>query len=528
MTGRSGVVIGGILRKLGFRWIFPIGTMPIPYHPLIGLAFSVGPILWVAWLAITAVMGDHSALAWWQPLFVALLLAIPMSIPIVAWAMMAFRAPIAQGLLIAGSMILLAIDVATGRAAPWWAALPTAFVLLYAVQRVGGKAKLTTLQTAADNWSPIDPGDDTVIVAGEVHSGSKARALIAAADITRVLSLPGAPLRGQRPAQTVMLHWLTPGGVARLRTASEDVAPIGWHLPREDAAPILQRPAEGEPAEGLTATIKRYRSLLVGGRLYRLAVSGDAKERAVIWGSAQIVGRLPVFTVFHWTAFLGGKSEWHIGFLPERAVRLGPEWSNDYHMLPQIFAARADDGGRDDDASLFGTDKGAGLLAEGMAAAAADERDRIAAFWRSIAEAPLDPIDGNVLQRLRDANRLFRPGDGQRLVAWLKAAREGRKLYAVRHAAMLIEALPESEFSATGSALLDVVNSRVLAGEWSIGPELDLKSVPKDCPRFGRVGGYGLALYYPRLYKRYAQLGAKEAALVERLAASLDGNHFLN
>ena len=92
---------------------------------------------------------------------------------------------------------------------------------------------------------------------------------------------------------------------------------------------------------------------------------------------------------------------------------------------------------------------------------------------------------------------------------------------------MLIEALPESEFAATGSALLDVVNSRVLAGEWGIGPELDLKSVPKDCPRFGKVGGYGLALYHPHLYKRYEQLGAKEAALVKRLADSLDGNHCL-
>ena len=528
MTGRSGVVIGGILRKLGFRWIFPIGTMPIPYHPLIGIAFSLGPILWVAWLATAAVMGSNSALAWWQPLLVALMLAIPMSIPIVAWAMMAFRAPIAQGLLIAGSMLLLAIDVATSRTAPLWAALPLGFVLLYAVQRIGGKAKLATLLADAENWSSIDAGDATVIVSGEVHTASKARILIAAADIRRVLSLPGAPMRGQRPAQTVMLHWLTPGGMARLRTACEDVAPIGWHLPREDAAPILQRAAENEPVDGLATTIRRYRSLLVGGRLYRLAVSGDDKERAVIWGSAQIVARLPVFTFFHWTAFLGGKSEWHIGFVPERAVRLGPEWSNDHHMLPLLFTARADDGGRDDDASLFGADTGGGLLAEGMAAAAADERERIAAFWRSIAAAPHDPIDGNVLQRLRDANRLFRPGDGLRLVAWLKAAREGRKLYAVRHAAMLIEALPVDEFAATGSALLDIVNSRVLAGEWAIGPELDLKSVPKDCPRFGKVGGYGLALYHPRLYKRYAQLGAKEAALVERLAASLDGNHFLN
>jgi hypothetical protein len=525
------VVIGGILRKLGFRWIFPIGTMPIPYHPLIGIAFAFGPILWVAWLAMAAVIGDNGALMWWQPLLTALLLAIPMSIPIVAWAMMAFRAPIAQGLLIAGSMLLLAIDVAMGRAAPWWAALPAGFALLYAVQRIGGKAKLARLQAAAENWSPVDAGNATVIVPGEVHTASKARFLIAAADIARLLSLPGKPLKGQRPAQTVMLHWLTPGGMARLRAACEDVAPAGWHLPRADSAPILQRPAEGEPADGLTATITRYRSLLVGGHLHRLSVTDRDNERAVIWGSAHIVARWPVFTVFHWTAFLGGKSQWHIGFAPDRAVQLGPEWSNDHHMLPKLFIARAEGGGRSDDAVLFGDDKSGGsggLLAKGMAAAAADERERIAAFWRSIAENPFDAVDVKLLQRLRDTNGLFRPGDGLRLAVWLKAARDGRKLYAVRHAAMLIEALPNDEFAATGPALLDIVNSRVLAGEWNIGPELDLKSVPKDCPRFGKVGGYGLALYHPRLYKRYAQLGPKESALVRALADSLNGHHFLN
>lgn len=521
------MAVGGVLRKLGFRWIFPIGTMPIPYHPLVGLAFSSGPILWVGWLALSAVMGDKGALAWWQPLFVALLLGIPMSIPIVAWGMMAFRAHLAQGLLIAGSMLLLAIDAATGRVAPYWAALPAGFVLLYAVQRIGGKAKLKALQAAAEGWSPIDAGNATVIVQGEVHSASKARTLIAAADIARVLSLPGPPLRGQRPAEPAMLHWLSPEGAARLRAACGEVGPAGWHLPRAEAKPVLQRPAEDEPAIGLTATIVRYRSLLVVGRLHRLSIADGECERAVIWGRAQIVGPLPLFTCFRWTAIFGGKSEWHVGFAPDRPVRLGPEWSNDHHMLPKLFTARAEDGGRNDDATLFGLDAGGGLLAAGMAAAAADERERIAAFWRNIAEAPLDGFDGNVVQRLRNARGLFRPGDGQRLAAWLKAAREGRSLHAVRHAAALLEVLPDEDFAATGPALFDIVNSRILAGEWEIGPNLDYKSLPRDCPRFGKVGGYGLALHVPRLYKRFALLGPKEAALVKALADSLDGHHFL-
>lgn len=97
----------------------------------------------------------------------------------------------------------------------------------------------------------------------------------------------------------------------------------------------------------------------------------------------------------------------------------------------------------------------------------------------------------------------------------------------VRRAAALLTDLPEEEFAATGPALFDIVNSRVLAGEWELRPGLDLTKVPKDCPRFGKVGGYGRALYEPRLYMRYARLGPEEAALVKALGDSLDGHHFI-
>ncbi len=93
----------------------------------------------------------------------------------------------------------------------------------------------------------------------------------------------------------------------------------------------------------------------------------------------------------------------------------------------------------------------------------------------------------------------------------------------VRHAAAMLTDLPEEEFVATGPVLFDIVNSRVLA----LRPGLDLTKVPKDCPRFGKVGGYGLALYEPRLYMRYARLGPEEAALVKALGDSLDGHHFI-
>lgn len=482
---------GRLLRALGFRWVFPIGTLPLPYHPLIGLGFLLAPPLWIASLAVSGVRGA-GALLWWHPLIVALVLGLLMSIPFVSWAMMVFRAPLAQAVLITGAMTLLAIDVATGRAALAWAVLPAGFVLLYAVQRIGGLSLLRQLQREAAAWTPVDPGSRTVIAIGA--TAERARNLVDLCDVVRAV------------AADRMVHRLTPAGVAALREACDSAPPPGWSLPDDGAAPIVVSPA-GESEDGLRLASERWRSRLVRGELHRVRAGAD---RSVIWGAAQIAGRIPVFTAFHWTAIVG-RSSWHIGFMPDRPVRLGPE-TNDYRRLDHVLTARPGDGGRTDDA---------GPLIERIAADAAAERVRIDAFWQAIAADPDVRADSEVMRRLSRVPALIRPGDGQRLIAWLAAAKAARLRTAVHSAAFLLERLPDPHFAAVGAELLIVLNSRILAGEWRIEPGMDLSDVPRDCPRFGHHGGFALMRTTPKLYDRLAMLGAAERRMVEALRVSL-------
>ena len=56
-AGGHGRLFGKLLRALGFRWVFPIGTMPIPYHPLLDPAVTNNPYI----LLIDPERGGHVA-----------------------------------------------------------------------------------------------------------------------------------------------------------------------------------------------------------------------------------------------------------------------------------------------------------------------------------------------------------------------------------------------------------------------------------------------------------------------------------
>lgn len=520
------MTIGTILRKAGFRWIFPIGTMPVPFHPAILLLFVFGPPLWIAWLGWSALANAEGGLRWWQPLVVAVALGVPMSIPFVAWGMMAFRAHFAQAMLFAGSMLLLAIDVGKEQMHVAWAGLPVGFVALYVIQRCGGMWQIARIRRAAEAWVAVDPGNRTLVLRNESHTAELARRLIAQCDIARIISVPSA--RGARAhgANQVMLHRLS-ADVARLIRSRHLAEPPGWRLSPDADQALLWRPNSIIRADAVTIDVTPFRSLLwiVTGPLQRFSVHGPDFVRQIVWGDASIVEPLPFFTCFHWTAVLGGKSEWHVGFRRQAPVRLGPR-ENYSGQLAALLVSRPRDGGRTDDDGIFASCEGEGGEAalspiEQMAAAATADREAIGAFWRSIADEPRRRVDADVAKRLRDYPELIRSGDGDRLAAWLAACKQNRDKVNAHIAALLLERLPQAEFVAAGRAIFAVLNSRILAGEWLIGPAMDIKDVPRDCPRFGRYGGFGLMLYFAPLYDRLATLGAEEAKLVEQLRSSL-------
>ena len=83
---------GRIGEALGFRWIMPIGTIPLPFHPWLAklLPFAI-PAL-VLHRIVIASQGEAGGVSWRGLFVAAALLTIPLAIPIVQWLAMAFRA----------------------------------------------------------------------------------------------------------------------------------------------------------------------------------------------------------------------------------------------------------------------------------------------------------------------------------------------------------------------------------------------------------------------------------------------------
>ncbi len=512
------MTLGTLLRKAGFRWVFPIGTLPVPYHPIFLFLCIFGPPAWIVWMGWSALAGADDGLRWWQPLLIALGLGLPLSIPIVGWVMLLFRAHLAQAVLIGGSMLLLAIEVATGQVHMLWAALPVGFVLLYLVQRIGGRIILARLRREADAWQPLDPGERTVAVDGEPYTGAAARPMLEQCNITRIVSIPGKPRRGMPKARVQMLHRLSAEAVEELRRTFGGKPPKDWTIPKLEHVPIVGRPLTEVPNDCIMVSMQRYRSLLwiIGGKLMQVRVRDGAMLSDLVHGNASVIGKWPLFTVFY-LASLTGQGTRHIGFAREKPVRLG-ESGNIYMPLIAALVPRPADGGRIDDRFMASDDSGLSGL---MRAAEAEAQAQIDAFWNDMALYPGWGAGGPIVDRLRSNPRLFRPGDGKRLAAWLKACKTKRHKVNATSAAILLEHLPDDEFLAAKDDIVAALNSRILAGEWRIGPDMDLKDVPKECPRFGEYGGFGLLYAVPGLYARVASLGPGERRLIDGLSASL-------
>ena len=178
---------GRLGRALGFRWIFPIGTMAIPYHPLIPVVVLATPAIWLVSTLAGAIGGSTGGAQWPWMILAGVLLAIPLSIPILNWAFRAFGALLVQSLLFLAAMVALAADVVTGRAAPVWAVLPAGYVLVYIVQRVGGLLRVRGYRRMIAAYAPVCAGarplvvqsDDRFFAVDAIRQGLAERAHIA-------------------------------------------------------------------------------------------------------------------------------------------------------------------------------------------------------------------------------------------------------------------------------------------------------------------------------------------------------------
>lgn len=115
----------------------PIGTVPLPYNPWLALAL---PFVLAAWLIVPVVAAGH--IPWLAPLVFWLVLALPLSVPVLQWLLFAFRLHLVQALLPPIAMLMLAAAVATGQEPRWMALGPALFFSTHLMGAVAGRLLL--------------------------------------------------------------------------------------------------------------------------------------------------------------------------------------------------------------------------------------------------------------------------------------------------------------------------------------------------------------------------------------------------
>jgi hypothetical protein len=510
-TGDIGASAGGhrrlfgkLLRALGFRWVFPIGTMPIPYHPLLAWALLIAAPVWlIVSLALSATQAAGQT-AWLQMLIVGLLLGVPMSIPIIAWMAMVFRVPLIQSLLFASAMVLLAIEVALGRAQPALAALPAGYLGLWLYQWLGGQLRLQALKRDGERFERVTAGQCTVFpIENSYTDGAK-------------LLADGFAVRCRPPQRHGMafMHRLTEADARALLALGPAMPLPGWNLEENDGFWLLQRPA-GPGVGEILIERQPYRDplKLVTGELYRLRIQDGNGWRERIAGRPQVVSPLPLAMLFYWVALFGGKSQWVAGFARRRVPQLGDD-SVERDSWPRLLLAPA----AEPDFERDQLDEIMAAAHEGLAADAA----AIARFWPSIAQEtgwPTGKARFEVFRDLQQRPALLGRDELTMTLAWLERARDAKNKQGVGAAASLLQAFDEPILAQDSARLMRIFNSRVLGLAWKLTPDLDTAPLPNPTPRFGDQGGYGLITSHPKLYEKLARLGPNFEALVKATAA---------
>jgi len=295
--GRS-APFGRIGAGLGFRWIMPIGTIPLPFHPVLALLLPWTIVALVAYPLVAIAIGGDGGVGWRTLLLTAGLLAIPMSIPIVNWLAMAFRVPLLQALLIAGAMLLLAVDAATGAVPPWAGAIPAAWLGLFFAQRFGGPVYLRRIVAANAAFERLHPGNRLVIVERDRVAADYANRLSFEYALARVAVEPdmsgwSTKLRKQT------YHRLSPEDWPIIAERIRRLQPKGWNVLGDRIVSPGIADAGTEPPLRLRMIRHCAPLWLIGGRREALQLREGAAVRRLVGGQAALTGPWPLFTCFY-------------------------------------------------------------------------------------------------------------------------------------------------------------------------------------------------------------------------------------
>ncbi len=488
---------GRIGARLGFRWIMPIGTLPLPFHPWIARALPFLVAALIAYRLAVTIAGQSGGVGWPALLIVAALIGVVMSVPIANWVGMAFRGPLLQALLIGGAMVLIASDVWAGVAPGWLAVLPAGFVLLFVVQRLGGPVYLRSIERANAAFEPCAPGDRPVVVEHDTVASDYGGWLFRNTGLAQVASRK-PPRRGKGKIEERTHFRLSPEDFSALAARIATIRPEGWHA--RDGCVTLPGLLIGDAVPILVKTLPLRAPLwLIEGRLSAVTIHDGETTQRLIGGDAAVVGRWPLFVCLYWMAIFGGTSRWYAGFIREKPVNLGP--SRHYDLLLAAFPPDPQMPCYADPAPLH---------------ARLDALDRIE---RPAAQAHLDwLLSGEGVAPENWVALLKRPdaafGHGEALCARLAEAKAGKQADVVRICAQLIAHLPADEFVALADTLLTLLNSKELGFRLLGGTSPDVLDLPERERRQHVIGGYSLVRHVPRLYERLGELGEQALPLV--------------
>jgi hypothetical protein len=464
-----------LLERLGFRWVFPIGTLAVPVHPVLVRVLPWVPVAAVTYAVSRIVGGLEGGISWWALLVAAAVLGLVLSVPVLCYALFAFRIPLTQSACIAGAMVLLAVDVAAGRE-PWaWGALPAAYAGVYLLQWIGGHLALRGMRRSHDAAMPV-PATDGVALSGPDRTRTAAW-LVEHAD---------APEVGFDEVTWLRLR---PDERARAQALTGQVDVDWYRWEGEYFVVPGRRPA------GVTVEESRYGSrlhLVTGDGLMQWEVRSGGATQRLFSGMAGVVGPVPLVVCFYFVAVFGGRSQWVTGFVRRRAAAFGAVDD----VLGRVFEKRPD----------VPTYADATDELERLEALVAERRERYLAVLDRLADKPVKGWRANHLADLHVVRGQAMAGTGDRLCDLIDRAKEERGWELAGAAAIALAGIPADELRALTPRILRITGSRILSLEWRVTPDLDVTPLPRNLPRFGNRAGFGLLGRAPRLYERLGEL----------------------
>jgi hypothetical protein len=491
---------GRVGRRLGFRWVFPVGTMAVPFHPALLPLVTAALVVWTGSRAVDLVAGAADGAGWsvLGALIGFAVVGVLLSVPVLAWFVLALGGRLVQGLLALVAMLLLAVSAASGRDPAWLLVLPMAYAGVWVAQAVGGRVVLARLRSDAERFVPVDARGRTVVLPTDVEPDT----------VTDLLLRCGAgavwqrdPLSGDGGRGRVVV---TAEQADRLRAAARGALPDGVRLDEagDDTFLTVTGPV---PPDALTVEVSRRADplALLGGDVWTVSVD----DRTVATGRTRVVLPVPLLNVFHWVS-LTSRNEWVAGFGRGRAHPLGPG--------QRAVHRHVADGEPLDPAT---SDHALDALDRTWQEVA----DRDARVERLRADVLAGTVDLDAQRRALDDLRrggaaLLGPDAARVLATWLERARDGRRADEPIAVARLVAMLADEDVVRHGERLLDAFNSRRLGLRWDLGEVEDVTPLPRELQRFGRRAGFGLAADLPELYARLGDLVPAFRELVGGLA----------